>query len=188
MAENQATKLCKHCKTEIPKGAKVCPNCRKKQSGALKWVIIGIMAIGIIGAAAGGKNDDSGQPQQASNNQSQYSAESPVETEKPIEYIAVTADELSEALSGNAMKAQNDYKGQYLEISGKLGTIDSNGKYIGIDTEGFSLTNIQCYIKTDEQKQVIMEMSRGDEIVVKGYCKDIGEILGYQVDIDEIIK
>lgn len=58
MKEKQETKLCKHCKTEIPAGAKVCPNCRKKQSGALKWIIIGVIAIGIIGAAAGGSDDD----------------------------------------------------------------------------------------------------------------------------------
>lgn len=32
-----------------------------------------------------------------------------------------------------------------------------------------------------------MELSRGDTIVIKGYCKDIGEILGYQIDINEII-
>ena len=32
--ENE-TKLCKHCKSEIPKGAKVCPNCRKKQGGTI---------------------------------------------------------------------------------------------------------------------------------------------------------
>lgn len=37
--EKPATKTCKHCKTEIPAGAKVCPQCRKKQGGALKWVI-----------------------------------------------------------------------------------------------------------------------------------------------------
>ena len=29
--EKPTTKLCKHCKTEIPYDAKVCPNCRKKQ-------------------------------------------------------------------------------------------------------------------------------------------------------------
>ena len=31
--EKPTTKLCKHCKTEIPYDAKVCPNCRKKQKG-----------------------------------------------------------------------------------------------------------------------------------------------------------
>ena len=29
------TKVCKHCQTEIPKKAKVCPNCRKKQGGLI---------------------------------------------------------------------------------------------------------------------------------------------------------
>ncbi|MCD7776677.1 MAG: DUF4352 domain-containing protein [Firmicutes bacterium] len=55
------TKECKHCKTEIPYGAKVCPNCGKKQNGgALKWVIIGIVVIIIVAAVAGGGgNDDS---------------------------------------------------------------------------------------------------------------------------------
>jgi len=55
--EKPATKICKHCKTEIPAGAKVCPQCRKKQGGVLKWVIIAIVVIGIIGAAAGGGDD-----------------------------------------------------------------------------------------------------------------------------------
>lgn len=55
--EKPATKVCKHCKTEIPYGAKVCPQCRKKQGGALKWVIIAFVVICIIGAAAGGKDD-----------------------------------------------------------------------------------------------------------------------------------
>lgn len=53
------TKLCKHCKTEIPKDAKVCPNCRKKQKGAAKWVVIVVVAVVIIGALAGGKSGDS---------------------------------------------------------------------------------------------------------------------------------
>lgn len=48
------TKLCKHCQTEIPKKAKVCPNCRKKQGGKLKWIIIAVAAIIIIASAAGG--------------------------------------------------------------------------------------------------------------------------------------
>lgn len=33
MSEEKETKVCKYCKSEIPKKAKVCPNCRKKQGG-----------------------------------------------------------------------------------------------------------------------------------------------------------
>lgn len=52
------TKVCKYCQTEIPKKAKICPDCRKKQGGALKWVIIAFVVICIIGAAAGRKEDE----------------------------------------------------------------------------------------------------------------------------------
>ena len=54
------TKICKHCQSEIPKKAKVCPNCRKKQGGKLKWIILAVVALAIIGSAMGGndsKND-----------------------------------------------------------------------------------------------------------------------------------
>lgn len=52
------TKLCKHCKTEIPKDAKICPNCRKKQGGKLKWVFIVLAVIVVIGIASGGGDDE----------------------------------------------------------------------------------------------------------------------------------
>lgn len=56
--EKPQTKICKHCKSEIPYGAKVCPQCRKKQGmGCLVWAIIIIVALGIIGVFAGGGDD-----------------------------------------------------------------------------------------------------------------------------------
>ena len=69
------------------------------------------------------------------------------ESESEIAYIVVTATELSDALSNNAMKAQNDYIDQYLEITGKIGNIDSNGKYIEgtfyLDAKG-SASRAEC--------------------------------------------
>lgn len=56
--EKPQTKVCKHCKTEIPYDAKVCPQCRKKQKGGiLKWILIIVIALIVIGAAAGGGED-----------------------------------------------------------------------------------------------------------------------------------
>lgn len=55
MENTQETKLCKHCQTEIPKKAKVCPNCRKKQGGITKWLVI--VAVLILLGSCGGSDD-----------------------------------------------------------------------------------------------------------------------------------
>lgn len=56
--EKPQTKVCKHCKTEIPYDARVCPQCRKKQKGGiLKWVLIIVIALFVIGSFAGGGED-----------------------------------------------------------------------------------------------------------------------------------
>ena len=53
------TKLCKYCQTEIPKKAKVCPNCRKKQGGVGKWIVIALVVVLLIGVT-GGSDENSG--------------------------------------------------------------------------------------------------------------------------------
>lgn len=57
--KKDGTKLCKHCKSEMPADAKVCPNCRKKQ-GMKAWqiILIVIAAIAIIGGIAGSGSDE----------------------------------------------------------------------------------------------------------------------------------
>lgn len=61
--EKPLTKQCKYCKTEIPYDAKVCPQCRKKlKGGKLKWIILVIAVLLVIGIATGGNggNDSKG--------------------------------------------------------------------------------------------------------------------------------
>ena len=57
MNQQQETKTCKYCGTEIPKSAKVCPNCRKKQSHKVRntiLIILGVLiVIGVFGAMFG---------------------------------------------------------------------------------------------------------------------------------------
>ena len=52
-------KNCKYCHSEIPAKAKICPNCRKKQKGIMKWIIIGGVLVLIRGGgkAAGSSKD-----------------------------------------------------------------------------------------------------------------------------------
>lgn len=185
MAKKDGTKLCKHCKTEIPAGAKVCPNCRKKQGGILKWILIGIIVICVIGSIAGGGSDKSEQSS-ASNSKSSKTAE-PKQEEKAIEYTAYSVNDMISDLNSNAMKASKKYKDQYIEITGKLSNIDSNGKYISLSSDDeFSLYNVQCYIMDDAQTEKVMEMEMDQQVTLKGKCTDVGEVLGYSLDIDEI--
>lgn len=66
--QNMETKKCKHCQSDIPKKAKVCPNCRKKQGGIFKWILIVIVALVIIGSVSG--NEDKPTKVSSSTNES----------------------------------------------------------------------------------------------------------------------
>lgn len=68
-------KICRHCSSTIPKNAKVCPICRKKQSKKIKWIILAIVVIGIIGAAASGGNENKPKKVADSNSESNNSNE-----------------------------------------------------------------------------------------------------------------
>lgn len=62
--EKPTTKICKHCKAEIPFGAKVCPNCRKSQKGkGCLITVLAFIAIGIISSAMGKSSGDKTSPQ-----------------------------------------------------------------------------------------------------------------------------
>lgn len=179
----EKTKKCKHCKMDIPKDAKICPHCRKKQkSGILKWVVL-ILIIGVVIGAVTGEDKSADTTKQteatASDSQKQES--------ESIEYTSVSVNDMMDALNNNAMGASDKYKGKYLEITGKLTNIDAAGKYIDLMADGdFEIIGVQCYIKNDDQKAKIASMSKGDTVTLKGKCTDVGEVLGYSLDIDEI--
>jgi hypothetical protein len=99
--------------------------------------------------------------------------------------------ELFDMLSGNALNAQNTFKGQYVELTGYLETIDSNGRYISVGADPgdytYLLDSVHCMIRRNSgQLEQIMEMKTGDPITVRGRITDVGEVLGYYLDIDGI--
>lgn len=188
MSENQnvETKKCKHCQSDIPKKAKVCPQCGKKQGGALKWIIIAIVALVIIGSASGGEDE----PKKVENNNSGTSVSTEVvsaETET-IEYQVVAFSDLTKTLKDNALKAEKTYQDMYVEITGYLSNVDSDGDYISITAtkDEWDFDSIQCYITDDAQIDVVLEKSVGDQLTIKGQITSVGEILGYSIDIAEI--
>ena len=195
--ENKMT-VCSHCGAEIASSAKVCHKCggkNKKPIYKRTWFIIlaVIIVLGIISSAFGGGNKET--ESSGSSNNGSVSAVSSQKTEEQtseqeITYTPYTVSQLMSDLDTNALGASEKYKGQYVELTGKLNTIDSDGKYIDIVSgdDEFEFIGVTCYIKSDEQKAVIMSASTGDTLVVKGKITDVGDVLGYYLNIDEIAK
>ena len=156
----------------------------KKKGGKLKWVVLAVVAIGVIGAIGG--NSD---PNTTSSSSTSAKTESVKETDTPapIEYTAVSVNDMMSQLDDNALGASDKYKGQYLEITGRLGNIDSSGKYISLYSDDeYAIIGVQCQIKNDEQRSKVASMAKGDTVTLKGKCTTVGEVLGYSVDIEEI--
>lgn len=53
------TKICKYCQTEIPKKAKICPNCKKKQGSKVGLIIVIVVVLLLIFGVAGSGDDKS---------------------------------------------------------------------------------------------------------------------------------
>lgn len=104
MSEIKETKLCKHCRSEIDKKAKVCPVCRKKQGlGFFKIVgiaFLSLVVLVIVGAALGGGGN---------------------ETEKTPSGEVVVKDDLT--VEGNITESKDTYS-MYLEGIVKNNTDD----------------------------------------------------------------
>ena len=150
--ENKMT-VCSHCGAEIASSAKVCPKCggkNKKPIYKRTWFIIlaVIIVLGIISSAFGGGNKET-ESSGLSNNGS-VSAVSSQKTEEQtseqeITYTPYTVSQLMSDLDTNALGASEKYKGQYVELTGKLNAIDSDGKYIDIVSgDGCKRKNNRC--------------------------------------------
>jgi len=177
---------CKTCNAEIAASAKICPSCGAKNKKPIykRWWFIVLVAIAVIviGASLGGNGDDGTQTTIAPGAENQ---EQPIKEEKTP--IVLIADDLMSALKENALNAANTYNGAYVEVTGKLSTIDSAGKYFSISgiNNGFFLDTILCYIKK-EHHEAVANLTRDQKVTVVGTIKSVGEVLGYSLDVESI--
>jgi len=171
---------CKTCGTEIAQSAKNCVACGAKNKQPLfkkwwVWVIVAIILIGIISSTG----EKSGTAPTNNNDVTQ---------QEIIEYTVYDVSEMINDLEENALKAEKKYSDQYVEITGKVSNIDSDGTYISLrpSNDPYCFISTMCYIKNDEQLNKVMEMSTDDTVTIKGKVKSVGEVLGYSIDIQEI--
>ena len=173
-------KNCKACGAEIATSAKSCPKCGAKNKKPIwkqwwVWILVVIIPFAAILGMAG-------------NFDTNPSDTNTTTIQEPINYIAVSVTDMIDSLNTNALKAEKTYDGQYLEVTGRLGNIDSNGSYITLYGGDFDFTGVQCYIQNDEQLNFIMDMVDDNTYTVRVKITDVGEILGYQADIIEFVK
>ena len=176
---------CKKCGNEVDKKAGVCPNCgcKVKKPFYKKWWIWGILVVLVIALASGSNGD------KTNVNPSQPVDEGTESAQESITYEAVDLKVMFEDLKGNAMKAENNYQGKYVEFTAKIKSFDSDGKYVSVEpttADEWNFDSAMCYIANEEQKNFLIEKNVGDVVTIKGKVKSIGEVMGYSIDIDEV--
>lgn len=109
-------------------------------------------------------------------------------TEK-VNYKAYKVDKLMSDLDKNAASAQEKYKDKNVALTGKLSNIDASGDYIDLVPlhDQFAIVGVQCYTHGDDKiVKKVKKLKKGRTYVVKGEITDVGEVLGYSLDIDGI--
>ena len=184
---------CTSCGAEISKGKKItCPECGKVNKRPVykrPWFIIVavFIAIGIIGNMGSGDDTD-GKEVAPISSWTSTESEPVVEPELEVkEPLIMTVDKLNDALDENALKASNNYKGEYVEVTGILSVIDSDGKYFALGRlDGkFTLQNLTCNI-SKEHLDDVMDFEMKQEVTVIGTITDVGEIMGYRLKVEKI--
>ena len=175
---------CKSCGAEIASSAKSCPKCGAKNKKPIwkriwVWILAVIILFAVIGGIGGNSDTNTSNPS--------TDVDTPV-VQEPISYTVVSVADMIDALNTNALKAEKAYNGQYLEITGRLNVIDSDGSYISLYGGDFDFIGVQCYVKNDEQLNFVMDMVAGDTYTVRVKITDVGEVIGYQADIIEFVK
>jgi transcriptional regulator with XRE-family HTH domain len=101
--------------------------------------------------------------------------------------LDVTVDELTAALDSNPLKAKQTYQDAHIRLTGVLNNIDSSGNYFNVNNgDQYSFDSVYCSILDDATLDKVASSSIGDTLVVCGTVTDVGEVLGYYVDVDYI--
>ena len=180
---------CKSCGREVSKGVKSCPSCGKDNRSfiAKHKILTAIAVLVVLGgiASAGGNSSDNGQVVNGGNEQAVVEQKA---EEQTVEYTQVDIDTLISDLKSNALKANQNYKGKYLQLTGYVDTIDAQGTYFTVKgTDEWDFTNVQVFINKDQATQVA-NFEKGQSVILKVMVKDVGEVLGYSMDLKEIVQ
>lgn len=100
--------------------------------------------------------------------------------------ICITADKLCSDYDKNSFQADAKYKGNILDVSGKIGEIGrgiiSDEAFLTLDCGLVSdlFTDVWCYFDEDDEDELI-PIEEGDYVVVRGNCTGQGTVLSVTI-------
>lgn len=151
--EKPTVKQCKHCKSEIPYDAKVCPVCRKKQGapGCLIVVLVVVVLVVIAAFAGGGESS----------------------THQKVESTSGTSQAASQASQAQSQPEQTVFTvGDTVELNGVKTTLLSAEEYPGkqymMPTDGNVFLVCQFEIENDSSA----EINVSSMVSFNAYCDD----------------
>lgn len=151
--EKPTVKQCKHCKSEIPYDAKVCPVCRKKQGapGCLIVVLVVVVLVVIASFAGGGESS----------------------TPQKVESTSGTSQSASQASQAQSQPEQTVFTvGDTVELNGVKTTLLSAEEYPGkqymMPTDGNVFLVCQFEIENDSSA----EINVSSMVSFNAYCDD----------------
>ncbi len=179
-------KYCCHCHSEIHKKAWVCPYCKKSQRNkiAINLIAFFIILYLIFWNALFNVSNYS-----ENSNSISYSSSSSTKRSAPVIKTPVEVDleTMFTDLDSNALNAKDSYKGKYIKLVGKVSIIDSNGAYFSISnpTNQWNFNTLQVFTSS-KNKSMLKKISKDQLVSVTGTIIDVGEIIGYQMQLDSV--
>ena len=193
--------ICKHCGQPISDKSKVCPFC----GGNVKipfydktWFHILLVLIIFAGIDYVIRNPNP-EPMvyrtpvvESAGASSQSSVDSGEETDEreTAEYSSESLSKMIDMVEDYPIKAEEEYTGKYIQVSGYLDTVDSDGKYFTIvsDPDDFTLLdNIHWSMdKGSDVYNFIKDAKKGSYITVCGEITDVGETIYYMGDAHSV--
>lgn len=180
-AYNGPQKICKHCKKAIPKPAKVCPFCGKKQGSTavlvgnvLLIIILVVLIVNIVSPSDSDKknNDDNVQQTSQQQGEAQTPDEDTQKEEPTFDYEFANVVDLIQEYKDNEVAADEKYKGKTVKISGYVKDIGKDildNAYITIN-DGTEITwdYAQCYFKNKDEVAKVANLKKGDSVTLIG--------------------
>lgn len=121
--------------------------------------------------------------------ETETTTETTAEVRETPQVIRIGIDDLETERNENAAAAKSKYKGQCIEVVGRVGNIDSDLDFISIlsPTDSWDIVGVHCSLVNDDVKEKVKTLKVDQTVIVRGTITDVGEILGYFMDAEDVI-